>query len=242
MKNQNDSENSKEKTQSKHKSENSVSNYYEKKILRFKTILIGDASVGKTSLLQRFIHNRFKIEYNCTIGVDYWVKSLQLDNQATVDLQIWDTCGQERFKTITRQYYRDTHGCILVFDLTKKETFKSIEIWIEDIKNFGNHEMSLIVVGNKCDLIENREVSKEEIDQFLQNYNYEYLEVSALTGENVKLSFEKIAKLMTIENEAAQNRSIMKKKFKVDNRNVTMNKSIELNDNEYKIDKKTKCC
>lgn len=240
MKNLNDSQSNNEKSQGKNKAD--ISNYYEKKILRFKTILIGDASVGKTSLLQRFIHNRFKIEYNCTIGVDYWVKSLQLDNQATVDLQIWDTCGQERFKTITRQYYRDTHGCILVFDLTKKETFKNIEIWIEDIKNFGNHEMSLIVVGNKCDLVENREVSKEEIDQFLQNYNYEYIEVSALTGENVKLGFEKISKLMTIENENAQNKSIMKKKFKVDNRNVTMNKSVELNDKERKTKKKSNCC
>jgi GTPase SAR1 family protein len=85
-------------------------NYLDKKIMRFKVILIGDAAVGKTSILQRFIHNKFKIEYNCTIGVDYWVKSLNLDSDNTVDLQIWDTCGQERFKTITRQYYRDTHG------------------------------------------------------------------------------------------------------------------------------------
>ena len=89
---------------------NSKSNFYEKNILRFKIILIGDASVGKTSILQRFIHNKFKIEYNCTIGVDYCVKSLSLDNNTTVDMQIWDTCGQERFKTITRQYYRDSNG------------------------------------------------------------------------------------------------------------------------------------
>lgn len=87
-------------------------NIIDKKVLRYKVILIGDASVGKTSILHRFIHNKFKIEYNCTIGVDYWVKSLSLDSEKIVDLQIWDTCGQERFKTITRQYYRDTHGKI----------------------------------------------------------------------------------------------------------------------------------
>jgi|LauGreDrversion4_2_1035121.scaffolds.fasta_scaffold368426_3 GTPase SAR1 family protein len=89
---------------------NQNTNFLEKRIMRFKVILIGDAAVGKTSILQRFIHNKFKLEYNCTIGVDYWVKSLSIDNENTVDLQIWDTCGQERYKTITRQYYRDTHG------------------------------------------------------------------------------------------------------------------------------------
>lgn len=82
----------------------------DKTIERFKIILIGDASVGKTSILHRFLHNKFKAEYSCTIGVDYCVKSLVLDNKTTVDLQIWDTCGQERFKTLTRQYYQSTNG------------------------------------------------------------------------------------------------------------------------------------
>lgn len=218
-------------------------NLYEKRILRFKTILIGDASVGKTSILQRFIHNRFKIEYNCTIGVDYWVKSLQIDNQYTVDLQIWDTCGQERFKTITRQYYRDTHGCILVFDLAKRETYKNIEIWIEDIKNFGNQDMSIIIVGNKSDLVDQREVKREEVEEFCRKYDYNYMEVSAFTGDNVKLCFEAIAKKMALDSENAQNQSIMKKRFKVDNRNVTVNKSVELN-NSYSVEKKknSNCC
>ena len=89
-----------------------IKNIFDKKVFRYKVILIGDASVGKSSILQRFIHNKFKIEYFCTIGVDYWVKSLSLNKENIVDLQIWDTCGQERFKTITRQYYRDTHGNI----------------------------------------------------------------------------------------------------------------------------------
>jgi small GTP-binding protein len=217
-------------------------NVYEKKILRFKTILIGDASVGKTSILQRFIHNRFKIEYNCTIGVDYWVKSLQIDNKYNVDMQIWDTCGQERFKTITRQYYRDTHGCILVFDLSRKESFNNIEIWIEDIKNFGNQEMSIIIVGNKADLVDLREVTKEEIDEFTKKYDYTYIEVSAFTGDNIKQCFEILGKKMALDWEAAENMSIMKKRFKVDNGHVTVNKSVEL-DNSYKNTKKnSNCC
>lgn len=86
------------------------SNHIERNIMRFKVILVGDAAVGKTSILHRFVHNRFKIDYNCTIGVDYSIKSLALSNNMTVDLQLWDTCGQERFKTLTRQYYRDANG------------------------------------------------------------------------------------------------------------------------------------
>ena len=225
-----------------------VSNYtLENQILRFKIILLGDASVGKTCILQRFIHNKFRSEYNATIGVDYWVKSLDIDNDTTVDMQIWDTCGQERFKTITRQYYRDSNGknykitigCILVFDLTKKETFKNIEVWLEDTKNFGNQEMVMIIVGNKSDLKEKIEVNKEEIENFKNKYNYNYYEVSALTGDNVKVCFENIGKLMVAETENVQNNS--NKKFKVDKSHISMKKSVELLNNKNRA-RKNKCC
>ena len=214
-------------------------NSVDKKISRLKTILIGDAYVGKTSILQVFMSNKFTTDYKCTIGVDFWVKSIYIDDITTVDLQIWDTCGQERFKTITRQYYSDTHGCILVFDLTKRKSFLNLEIWIDDLKNFGRLEMTILLIGNKSDLIEAREVSKEEIDLFLKKYNYEYLEVSALTGDNVKLCFETIAKGMVKQHE---NNLSPKRKFKIDNRNVKVGESVELK-NEIKKDKKnTKCC
>ena len=241
MKNQ--YEENRRKSIAQSKSSGEKSNYYDKKILRFKTILIGDASVGKTSILQRFIHNKFKIEYNCTIGVDYWVKSLPIDNSYIADLQIWDTCGQERFKTITRQYYRDTHGCILVFDLTNKDSFKNVEIWIEDIKNFGNQEMTLLIVGNKSDMEDKRQVKNEEILEFVQKYNYNYLEVSALTGDNVKTCFETISKNMAIDHENSQNMSIMKKKFKVTGGNVSINNSATLNNsNNINNNKNSNCC
>ena len=100
----------KEKLDYLNKMNNSDSCIIEKTIERFKVILIGDENVGKTSVLNRFNYNKFRIEYICTIGVDYCVKSLVLDNKTTVDLQIWDTCGQERFRTLTRQYYHNTNG------------------------------------------------------------------------------------------------------------------------------------
>lgn len=226
-------------------------NIIEKKVLRYKVILIGDTAVGKTSILQRFINNKFKLEYNCTIGVDYWVKSLSLNNENIIDLQIWDTCGQERFRTVTRQYYKNTHGkihlysgCLLVFDLSKKETFSSLEVWLEDTRNFGNHEMVMVIVGNKSDLTEMREVSRDEINQLVQKYNFCYIEVSALTGENVKSCFETISNLMLIlENEIDQNNSKQsKKKFKVDNRNVTLNNGVDLTNRQYTSPNNGNCC
>jgi Ras-related protein Rab-11A len=132
---------------------------------------------------------------------------------------------------------------LLVFDLTKKETFKNIEIWLEDTRNFGNQEMIMLIIGNKSDLVETREVSKEEIEELTRKYNYSYVEVSALTGDNVKICFEKIANLMlSFENESIQNKSKSKKKFKVDNRNVTVNKSVELTDRSIKSSTKNNCC
>ena len=241
MKNQIDAKKRRNSSLKKHSSESPHNNYYEKKIVRYKTILIGDSSVGKTSILQRFIHNRFKFEFNCTIGVDYWVKSLQLDNDVSIELQIWDTCGQERFKTVTRQYYRDTNGCILVFDLTKRESFRNIEVWIEDIKNFGNQEMTILIVGNKSDLIEMREVKKEEIDEFVHKYNYNYLEVSALSDENIKLCFESIGRSMANNSEKALNAS-GRKKHKVDDGNLRLGKNVELVNNNIKPATNTQCC
>ena len=96
------------------KMNNSDVSIIERSIERFKVILIGDTDVGKTSVLNRFLHNKFRMNYSSTIGVDYCVKSLVIDNKSTVDLQIWDTCGQERYRTLTRQYYHNTHGKIII--------------------------------------------------------------------------------------------------------------------------------
>ena len=132
----------------------------------------------------------------------------------------------------------------MVFDLSKKETFKNLEVWLEDTRNFGNKDMIMLIVGNKSDLIDLREVSKDEIDQMTKKYNFNYVEVSALTSENIKICFETVANhIFTQENEnIIINNYKYKKKFKNDYTNVKVNKSVELSVRSFLSEKKNNNC
>jgi len=125
----------------------------------FKVILIGDIQVGKTSIFNQFIEQKFQKQYGATLSVDFKVKSIFIDENTVADLQVWDTCGEERFKTITRQYYRDINGCFLIFDLTSVSTFEGAEKWLADIKEFGPENTIVLLVGNKADLVNQRKIS-----------------------------------------------------------------------------------
>lgn len=134
----------------------------------FKLLLIGNSSVGKSSLLLRFSDNIFSERYLLaygsflpTIGVDFKIRTFDL-NGSTVKLQIWDTAGQERFKTITSSYYKGAHGIILVYDITDRQSFKDIENWLAEVDKFGNENVVKLLVGNKSDLENNRAVKTEE--------------------------------------------------------------------------------
>jgi small GTP-binding protein len=199
---------------------------------KFKVVLVGDPCVGKTAILNRFIHNTFKKEYNCTIGVEFWVKSVNC-NDTVVDLQIWDTCGQERYRTITKQYYREVNGCILAFDLTKKETFENIKNWLKDIQEHGTKIKNIVLVGNKLDLAEERIVSQKEVEDIIDSQNLVYFEVSAKSGENVFTCFDRIAELM-LENKQNEIRKGLQKG------DYAKNNSISLDNHPEK--KKKKCC
>ena len=114
----------------------SENNDLKKEIFNFKIILLGDIAVGKTSILSRFCTNTYSSDYKCSIGVEFKVKSLNVDQSTIADLKIWDTCGDERYRAVTRQYYKESKGVILVFDLTNKESFKKLDFWIEDVTPF----------------------------------------------------------------------------------------------------------
>ena len=165
----------------------------DKTVFQFKLILLGDVAVGKSSVIRRFIEDDFTLEYNCTVGVEFRIKTIVLDELTSVDLKIWDTCGEEKFRAITRQYYRDSDGVLLIFDLTNKRSFEKLDFWLEDLSNSCSGEPIVILIGNKNDLKDSREVNKEEALKFAKLKGLPYFETSALTGENVEEIFKEIS-------------------------------------------------
>jgi len=160
-----------------------------------KIILLGDAGVGKTSISGRYIDSTFKDNYQATIQVEKRMKIINEDDKTSVRLNIWDTAGQEKFRSITRQFYRDCHGAFIVFDLTKKSSFNELKNWMDELKTHGNDDTVIIILANKSDLTTEREISEEEIKNKINN-KYKYFEVSAKTGNNISLAFDEMKKLI----------------------------------------------
>lgn len=156
----------------------------------FKYIIIGDACVGKSCLLLRYIDKRFEQMHDTTIGVDFGSKDIYFSECNTnVKIQIWDTAGQESFKSIIRSYFRGAIGAFIVFDITKKDTFDNVKSWLNEVKNYCNANINITLVGNKIDLENKRIISREEALDFANNNNINYIETSAKTGYNVNEAF-----------------------------------------------------
>eukprot|EP01120_Amphizonella_sp_Union-15-10_P013387 TRINITY_DN619_c0_g1_i1.p1 TRINITY_DN619_c0_g1~~TRINITY_DN619_c0_g1_i1.p1 ORF type:complete len:206 (-),score=43.35 TRINITY_DN619_c0_g1_i1:102-719(-) len=158
----------------------------------FKLLLIGDSGVGKSSLLLRFADNTFTESFISTIGVDFKIRTIEIDNM-TVKLQIWDTAGQERFRTITSSYYRGAHGIIVVYDITNQETFNNVQKWLQEIDRYACENVHKLLVGNKCDLVNERKVPLETAREFAEQLNLIFLETSAKNSTNVEEAFMKMA-------------------------------------------------
>jgi Ras-related protein Rab-2A len=158
----------------------------------FKYIIIGDTGVGKSCLLLQFADRRFRPDHDLTIGVEFGSRLVNVDGK-DIKLQIWDTAGQESFRSITRSYYRGAAGAILVYDVTRRESFTHLTGWLNDASEFGNPDMSVMLVGNKCDLETRRTVSTEEGMKFAKEHNLLFIEASAKTGHNVDATFEELA-------------------------------------------------
>ena len=161
----------------------------------FKVIVVGDAAVGKTSLMFRFVHGTFQKDYKMTIGVNFATKLVNLDS-TKVKLSIWDTAGQERFHFLLPSYYDGSSGGLVVFDVTRRESFTNLPKWLEQIRGkTGN--IPLLIIGNKADLEDLRAVTQEEAKEFAQQYNVVYTETSAKTGDNVNDVFTALTQFMT---------------------------------------------
>ena len=159
----------------------------------FKYIIIGDPSVGKSNLLMKFAHNKFTEEYQATIGVEFGAKNITFNNQV-YRIQIWDTAGQENFRSITRAYYKNSVCAMVVYDITSRDSFEHVQNWIDDIKNQSPKTVLIILVGNKIDLDEDRAVSYDEGNEFATKNGIIFQETSAKTGVGIEEIFLKSAK------------------------------------------------
>lgn len=162
----------------------------------FKIIVVGDCRVGKSCLQMRFTDNIFKDIHDLTIGVEFASKNICVDD-LNIKLQIWDTAGQENFKAITKNYYRGSTGCIIVYDISLRTTFLNVRRWLEDIRSANiNNQLKIVLVGNKTDLSLRREVSFEEAKQFADENNMLFFECSCKNNYNVVPIFYKLTEII----------------------------------------------
>ena len=164
----------------------------------FKYIIIGDSAVGKSNILLRYVQDRFNEEFQSTIGVEFGTKNIEIKNKIC-KIQIWDTAGQESFRSITRAYYKNSVCACIVYDITNRNSFQNVQQWIEDCKKQTPKTVLLVLIGNKLDLEKNREISYEEGESLALNNDMLFFETSAKTGENVEELFNKSAQII-VEN------------------------------------------
>ncbi|QSL65641.1 hypothetical protein MERGE_002954 [Pneumocystis wakefieldiae] len=159
---------------------------------KFKLVFLGDQSVGKTSLITRFMYDTFDNTYQATIGIDFLSKTMYLEDK-TVRLQLWDTAGQERFRSLIPSYIRDSSVAVVVYDITNRNSFSSIKDWINDIISERGNDVIIVIVGNKTDLNNKRQVRTDEGEKMAKDLKTQFMETSAKTGSNVKTLFRNIA-------------------------------------------------
>ena len=229
----------KKEIKGKKKEKEKEKNKTKKQIIEIKLILLGDISVGKSSILGRYIDNSFTEDYQCTLQVETKSKIIDIDLNTSVKMNIWDTVGQEKYRNLTRQYFRNCQGAIIVFDLTRKDSFDGVQKWIDELKDFSSN-IPILIAGNKSDLINEREVNEDVIENFVKN-KYMYYDVSAKNGSNVSLAFDKIRTEIIEDikrNEKKEEKELNDIKFKM--RNVDSKAFDQLNKSVN--GKSKKCC
>jgi len=159
---------------------------------KFKLVFLGEQSVGKTSLITRFMYDSFDSTYQATIGIDFLSKTMYLEDR-TVRLQIWDTAGQERFRSLIPSYIRDSSAAVVVYDISNTNSFAQVDRWIEDVRAERGSDVIIILVGNKTDLTDQRRVSMEQGERRAKELGVLFIESSAKTGHNVKQLFRRVA-------------------------------------------------
>ena len=218
---------------------------YSNTLYTLKIIMLGETNVGKTSILLRYLNNEFLDSLKCTITVENKFKTVPIGQNQYVNLNIWDTAGQEKYRSITRGYYKESQGAIIVFDLTKHESFEKLGTWIQELKDHAPENIEIIIVGNKSDLIKKRVISEDEIKNVIGN-KYLYYEVSAKDGNNISLVFEELrnAIIKNLNKENEENEDTGSKENPNQNENKKKIENFDgVNNNNNNDEKKLmKCC
>ena len=201
----------------------------------FKYIIIGDAGVGKSNILLRYVYSTFKSDYQLTIGVEFGEKTVEIKGKI-YKIQIWDTAGNEQFRSITRTYYKNSVCAIVVYDISRRETFDNVINWIEDCKLNSPKSVFIILVGNKSDLEEDRQVTTEEGEEFANRYGIRFFETSAKNSININEIFSESVEFIADR--------IEKKYYDLDNETcgIKRNYNLRISLNSQKTQKKKECC
>ena len=204
---------------------------------KFKIILIGDSGVGKTSLLMKYMDGEVASDIKCTINAEFKIKSINIDPLTSVQITIWDTCGQEKYKSITKQYFEDVDGIILIYDVSDINSFKDLNKWLIEIKKNCLKNVSIILCANKID-IATKNISSEEGKNFAKNNDLLFRETSSKEGINIDNLFETLAKDIIRKMNGKEKLNSNNSK-----RNISLNSSTKgIYGKDYKKKKEIKCC
>jgi small GTP-binding protein len=205
--------------------------------LIFKIVLIGDSNVGKTNILSKYLQNEFNPDSKATVGVEFGSKTFNI-NDNVIKAQIWDTAGTEKYRSITNAYYKGAKGAFVVYDISRKTSFNNIDKWLFDLKNNGDENINIILIGNKIDLEHQREVTTEEGEKKAVLNKASFIETSAKNGDNIEKAFN-----LMIENVYENFKKENENKENIDLNGINKEKTLDLNssNNENQI-KKKKCC
>ena len=204
--------------------------------LIFKIVLIGDSNVGKTNILSKYLQNEFNPDSKATVGVEFGSKTFNI-NDNVIKAQIWDTAGTEKYRSITNAYYKGAKGAFVVYDISRKTSFNNIDKWLFDLKNNGDENINIILIGNKIDLEHQREVTTEEGEKKAVLNKASFIETSAKNGDNIEKAFN-----LMIENIYENFKKENENKENIDSEELNKEKTLNLNSNNENQIKKKKCC